>query len=122
MRALDPQNRITVTYDLAECGLMSGERLAPLGLLVNEALVNSMKYAHPAGVRGLLQLSCRPVFGNSVLVAVEDDGVGLPSGVDHHRGGGMGFRIMRALAEQLGATLTCRSSALGLMVQVIAPI
>jgi two-component sensor histidine kinase len=92
-----------------------------LGLIVNEALVNSVKYAHPAGVSGFVTVSCRPLYGDSLLVSIEDDGVGLPPHLGE-KGGGLGLRIMRSLAEELGGTLTFRSSPLGLTVQVVVPV
>ncbi len=93
----------------------------PLGLAINEAIINALKYAHPSGVAGQAIVSCRQVYGDSLLVSVEDDGVGLPDGVED-RGGGLGFRIMRSLAAELRAELSFRSSPLGLTVQLIVPL
>ena len=118
-KIFDPEGRLSICYELAEGARIPASRMAALGLIVNEAVVNSIKYAHPTGVAGSITLVCRPVFGDSLLVTVEDDGVGLPDAFDQQNDGGMGFRIMRSLADQLGATLTCRSSPLGLTMQVL---
>ena len=120
-QTFDPNGRVDLTMDVAGGSPLAPERLGALGLIVNEALINAMKYAHPSGVDGQITVTCRPMFGDSLLVTIEDDGVGLPENCEFETGvgGGVGFRVMRALAGQIGAKITCRSSALGLTVQVL---
>jgi two-component sensor histidine kinase len=44
--------------------------------------------------------------------------VGLSEDFDPHHGGGLGFRVVRGLARQLGATLVYESKGLGLTVRL----
>jgi hypothetical protein len=44
-----------------------------------------------------------------LVMTVADDGVGLPSDFNVRQARGLGMRIVRALAEQLGADLQVRS-------------
>jgi two-component sensor histidine kinase/ABC-type amino acid transport substrate-binding protein len=76
----------------------------PLGLATSELLINSLKYAYPAGETGPVRLSLRRGSAEALL-RVEDEGRGLPAGVDPGSSSSMGFTIVRGLAEQLGATL-----------------
>ena len=120
-RAFDSDGRVSLSYEFEESPVLSASRMTTLGLIVNEAMVNALKYAHPAGVNGFINVACRPIYGDSLIVTVEDDGVGLPPHVDHN-GGGLGLRIMHSLAEELGGSLSFRSSPLGLTVQVVVPV
>jgi two-component sensor histidine kinase len=116
---LDPEGRIRLIYDLAPNLKIEGPQLAVLGLLINEALTNTLKHAHPSGVSGEVMIACRAVAGDGLMITLEDDGVGLPEDMDADRDGGLGFGIMRALASQIGASVTHRSSPLGLRVQIL---
>ena len=93
-----------------------------IGFIVGELVTNAVKYAHPAGVPGKLHVSCESRPGGMVMVQVSDDGVGLPEGFDPRKGGGLGMRTVRALADQLGATLTFDSSGVGLSVRLLTPL
>lgn len=110
-----------MTCDLAEGMSLDGERLAAVGLIANEALTNAFKHAHPAGAPGEIRFSCRRISGDLVLV-IEDDGVGLPVGFNPGKDGGLGFRVMRGLAEQLGGRLAHQSTPLGLKVELLLPL
>jgi len=46
----------------------------------------------------------------------------LPEGFDPQKGGDLGFRSIRALAGQLGATIGFRSSGLGLVAEFRMPV
>jgi two-component sensor histidine kinase len=72
----------------------------PLGLMTNELLVNSMKYAYPPEARGQIRLILAR-DGDRAALSIEDDGAGLPEGIDPAACDSMGFTIVRGLAEQL---------------------
>ena len=91
-----------------------------VGLIVGELVTNSVKYAHPARVKGVIKLTCRKLRGATVI-RLEDDGVGLPDGFDPATGGGLGLRMTRLLAQQLRGQLTFHSTELGLCVELRVP-
>jgi two-component sensor histidine kinase/ABC-type amino acid transport substrate-binding protein len=76
----------------------------PIGLVASELLINSLKYAYPAGERGQVAVSLRRRGGEAVL-RIEDEGGGLPAGTDPASSTSMGFTIVRGLANQLRARL-----------------
>jgi two-component sensor histidine kinase len=102
------------------CLVAKGKAL-PLGLIIGELVTNAIKYAHPAGVRGKIDVACRRRPDGAIIVQVADDGVGLPDGFDPMGDGGMGFRVMRLLTEQLAATMDFESDGLGLRASVRVP-
>ena len=78
-------------------------RAVPIGLTVNELVGNALKYAFPGDMEGRLLVLFRRVEAEFLLV-VEDNGVGFNPEAPP-RGSGLGTRISRALAGQLGGSL-----------------
>jgi two-component system, sensor histidine kinase PdtaS len=95
-------DRIDVTIDCDDIGL-SVARATPLALVINEVVSNALKYAFPGGRRGRVQVSLKQEEGAFVLT-VSDDGIGFPPELEWRKAGGLGLRIVRALAAQLGGT------------------
>ncbi|MEM4196113.1 MAG: PAS domain S-box protein, partial [Methanothermobacter sp.] len=76
----------------------------PLGLIINELVTNSIKYAFPDG-RGTITIGMRKADG-SVELVVADDGVGLPEDVDPSSTGTLGLKLVGLLTEQLNGKMT----------------
>lgn len=91
---------ITVEKRLADFTL-SADQLQPLGILVNELLTNTMKYAFVGRNTG--RIAVEVSLSNAVVsVILEDDGPGLPESVDFHNSTGFGLQLVGMLAQQLG--------------------
>jgi two-component sensor histidine kinase len=73
----------------------------PLGLIVNELLSNALKYAFPGERTGQITISLRAGDRDEFVLTFNDDGVGLPPGVDLHRSESLGFQLVSMLVEQL---------------------
>jgi two-component sensor histidine kinase len=99
---------------------VAGNQALPIGLIVCEVVTNAVKYAHPSGVPGRLAVACGR-SGDHLVIDVVDDGVGLPDGFDPASGGQIGLNSIRALAGQLGATMTFASDPLGVAFQLRVP-
>lgn len=92
-----------------------------VGFIVGELVTNAVKYAHPTRVRGRIDLGCQSRPGGATLIQVADDGVGLPEGFDPAKEGGLGMRMVRTLANQLGANLSFDSTGIGLTIRLLLP-
>jgi two-component sensor histidine kinase len=97
------------------------EKAVAVALSVLEATTNAMKYAHPAGIPGLIEVSCYPDLNGGVTVEVIDDGVGLPEGFDPSIDGGLGMKVLRSLVRPLGGRVAFDSDGLGLRVRISVP-
>lgn len=95
---------------------IEAERAVPLGTIVSELIINSIKYAHPAGVAGRIAIRGSRVPGGVYRIEIADDGIGLPEGLDPDSSGGLGFQVVRALCSQLDARVRFDSHGLGLSV------
>lgn len=113
--------KVRLRYNLADNLRLDSIRLASLGMLVSEAIINALKHAHPSGVAGEIAITFRKIADEYVL-AIEDDGVGLPEGFDPVQDGGLGFRTMRHLALGLRGRLLHRSTPLGLRTELLFPV
>ena len=75
----------------------------PCGLVINELLSNSLKYAFRDGRTGEIGIDAAPVKNGEIKLVVHDDGVGIPAGVDIRNTETMGMRLVVGLVEsQLG--------------------
>jgi PAS domain S-box-containing protein len=83
----------------------------PCGLILNELLTNSLKYAFPNERAGeiLVQLSCAE--DETVKLTVADDGLGLPAHFDWKESQTLGLRIMNILGRQLDGAINRAAGA-----------
>ena len=79
------------------------DRAVAIGVIVNELVLNAMKYAYPED-KGPIRIGLKRVNGKHAMLSVEDDGIGhdikmLP------RSTGLGRSIVGAMATRLGANV-----------------
>jgi two-component sensor histidine kinase len=91
-----------------EPGAIDIKRALSLGLIVNELVTDSLKYAFPEGRGGRVAVGLARE-GSGFLLEVSDDGVGFPLGFDLAEGEGFGLGLVGLLAEQLGAEFSARN-------------
>jgi two-component sensor histidine kinase len=94
--------------------LIPSEKALRVGLIVGEIITNAVKYAHPTGIVGQIRFTCRGRSHETLTIEISDDGVGLPEGLDPNTSASLGFKLVRMLANQLGAAVAFDSNALGL--------
>ena len=72
----------------------------PCGLILNELISNSLKYAFPSGRSGRIGVDLHRAPDGRIDLAVSDDGVGPPPGFDIKRDGRVGLQTVLVLAEK----------------------
>lgn len=115
-----PEQPVRVEHRGGDCMVLM-RQVQPIVLILCEVFINAMKYAHPTGVPLVMTVECRAAADGRLVLTVSDDGVGLPEGFDIRTGGGLGFRIIRGLAAEIGADLQILSSTLGLSFRLSLP-
>lgn len=120
LASLATDNTVRVRENLSGGCHVTAEQASVLCLVMNEVLVNALKYAHPDGSQLNMHLSCAAAAGYTV-VEMADDGVGLPQGFDEARDGGVGFKLIHNLLRKIGATLDLQSSPQGLCFRISLP-
>ncbi|HEV2363692.1 MAG TPA: sensor histidine kinase [Caulobacteraceae bacterium] len=104
-----------------QAGVVDWRIAETLGMIVTELVINAIKYAHPAGAPGRIEVACREHPDGRLEVSVADDGVGLPEGFDPAADGGLGMRVVRSLARQMDAEVRVANHGLGLTIRVAVP-
>ncbi|QMW00365.1 hypothetical protein H3H32_20370 [Spirosoma foliorum] len=77
----------------------------PLGLIINEAITNALKYAFPNGRAGRVQVNLHKWNEGGYELVIADDGVGLPAELDPTQSRSLGMTLMYSFSEQLGGKL-----------------
>jgi PAS domain S-box-containing protein len=75
-----------------------------LGLIFNELITNSLKYAFPDSKDGFVDIEFRQENRNTII-RISDNGIGLPPDFDFAQAQGFGLRIVKLLTKQLNATI-----------------
>jgi two-component sensor histidine kinase len=107
-------DRLSVRQTLGNNCVVSSEQASVLALIVNEIVMNAVKYAHPADMPVELTVSCSRTSDGRTLLEISDDGVGLPDGFSEERDAGVGLKLIRSLARRIGASVEIESDELGL--------
>lgn len=100
-----------VSLELAiEDTFLAVDRAIPCGLILNELITNALKHAFPGGRRGALRVELKRVEGQGLQLAVGDDGIGLPAGLDVKSATSLGLQLVRLLSTQLNADLAVEAT------------
>ncbi len=75
-----------------------------LGLIINELVTNSLKYAFPNNVNGNISINLRNENENLEL-SVQDNGVGFPVDFDLNNTNSLGLQLVKAFTQQLKGNL-----------------
>lgn len=94
-------NVLEVKLDIAQA--------MPLGLIINEAITNIIKYAFPDNTPGIVTLSLADCEDGYYQFKISDNGIGLPSGFDLSNTSSMGMTLIKGLGEQLGGIVSIQS-------------
>lgn len=111
-------DKVLLSYDIADAALST--RIAvPLGLIVNELVTNSLKYAFDDRTDGRLTVELS-IDDSAMTLRVSDDGPGIDpqARVDS----GLGQKLTNSFAMQLGGELVTDSASNGTAHRLSIPI
>jgi two-component sensor histidine kinase len=104
-----PARSVRVRFDIDDLSL-SLDYAVPCGLILNELMSNCLKHAFPVGHSGTVYIGFHAEGEDKLCLVVRDDGVGVPADVDLGRTSSLGWRLIRALVEQLGGVVQCQTA------------
>jgi len=105
---------IALAFDIADI-VLSSDTAVPIGLIANEFVTNSLKYAF-GDKGGTISVSVEKSEGR-LRLCLRDNGKGLPSASPAAPpGSGTGMKLIEALANQVGSQAVWSSSDAGTMV------
>jgi two-component sensor histidine kinase/PAS domain-containing protein len=77
----------------------------PCGLIINELVTNSLKYAFPDERPGTITVIFKRNAEDQFTLVVSDDGIGLPAGFDPKTANSLGLKVVSSLARQISGAL-----------------
>ena len=104
LESFGAENRIQIHYGIKNIEL-DMDTAIPIGLIVNELLTNSFKYAFPNNRKGAIELNMERENSGLMVLSVADDGVGQKQ-EEHAENKGFGKQMIDLLVHQLDGQLT----------------
>lgn len=93
----------------------------PLGIIVNELISNSLKYAFPKGRNGKIHIKLhRDVNDKKKILTclcrhytlvVEDDGIGFPDSIDFRNTSSLGLQLVNTLVDQINGDIELKKKS-----------
>jgi two-component sensor histidine kinase len=98
------EEQVDIYYDVEDVSL-DVDVAIPLGLIINELITNSIKYAFPGGREGIIEISLHRENGQIELL-VADDGVGVAAAEKRADSTAFGANLIELLTKKLKGELT----------------
>lgn len=111
------QNRIVLDLDVIHLPI-SIDAAIPCGLIINELISNSLKYAFPNNRKGRIWLDLKLLSDSTYHLEIGDNGVGLPKEYNLMTTKTLGLKLVMDLVKQLEGILTTKTDE-GLVYSII---
>jgi two-component system, sensor histidine kinase PdtaS len=98
------QNKISFILDIDNIELDLTQAI-PVGLILNESITNSIKYAFDSGERGSIKVNMKISNSKNVELEIADNGKGLPDNFDVKKSNTLGMLLINGLVKQIGGNL-----------------
>ncbi len=101
-RSYAPNNhQIDLEIEVDKSIMFEMEKIVPLGLIINEVITNSLKYAFPNN-KGKVSIIMLPCDDNNCELNISDNGIGLPGNFTKENVN-LGMQLIEILAQQIDA-------------------
>ncbi len=91
-------DKITLKIDIKDVSL-GLENAIPCGLIINELVSNSLKYAFPENREGEIMIALYSINSNELVLEVGDNGIGIPEKQDFINADSIGLLLVKILSE-----------------------
>jgi two-component sensor histidine kinase/tetratricopeptide (TPR) repeat protein len=99
--SFDVRQRIRFQLDIARISVDVSQAV-PIGLILNEAITNSIKYAFPNEGRNEIKIAMHYLDNGQVKLHIADNGIGLPADFGNTKSSSLGVKLMKGLTEDIG--------------------
>jgi PAS domain S-box-containing protein len=93
------REKMTVRLEIENI-LFSIDDVIPCGLIINELMSNSLKYAFPEGRSGEIWITLQQLADEEILLNYRDSGVGFAGGFDWSKTKSLGLKLVQRLVTQ----------------------
>lgn len=95
-----PESRIGLHIDIPQIEL-GIDTAIPLGLLINEAITNALKYGFKDQEEGEISIVLEKEEKTEYILRIGDNGVGFPESITHKTSKSLGLKLIHNLSRQL---------------------
>lgn len=92
-------SKISVVSEMEDVFVLIDSAI-PCGLIINELVSNSLKYAFPAGATGEITIGLQRAANNEICLVIADNGIGMSPQFNFRRDGHLGLQTVFSLAEK----------------------
>jgi two-component sensor histidine kinase len=82
----------------------------PLGLILNEAITNSIKYAFPDDRTGMIYITLETKAENQYVLTISDNGIGFDLNLNNTKANSFGMSLIKGLTDDLDGKLTMENN------------
>ncbi|MHA3789153.1 tetratricopeptide repeat-containing sensor histidine kinase [Flavobacterium hauense] len=100
----DGKYRITFRLEIEKMDFPLSHSI-PIGLILNEAITNAMKYAFNSDDDAQILIALRPNSGQQCLLVIRDNGKGLPDDFNITESSSLGLRLIQGLTQDIKGDL-----------------
>lgn len=96
-------------------------KAASIALVVNELVTNCLKHAFPGDYKGIIDITCKR-DNDQVMLIVEDNGIGIPTGFDLSKLQSLGLSIVESIViNEIQGSINFIKKR-GLTVKIVLPV
>ena len=99
-----PQGGISLVFELEEV-FLNLDTSIPCGLIINEVVSNSLKYAFEGKEKGVIKVEFGKLSNGNLKLIISDDGIGLPEEFDIENAESLGLQLVTTLVTQVSGNL-----------------
>jgi len=97
------KEKITVQKKIDDV-ILETKKMFPLGIIINELLTNTFKYAFRDNKSGVINISLTQTAKNITLI-IQDNGTGFPESFNFNKSKGFGLMLVNIMSKQIGGNL-----------------
>jgi two-component sensor histidine kinase len=115
--SFDANDRISFRLDCDAIAL-DAVQAVPVGLILNEAVSNALKYAFPGKQKGKIHVSLKNADEDHCVLMITDNGIGMPEEKAALETASLGMSLMQGLSQQLDGTFILTDNYPGVAITV----
>jgi ligand-binding sensor domain-containing protein/two-component sensor histidine kinase len=104
VKAYSIEKEITLTFNIDNINI-GINTLVPLGLIINEVITNSLKYAFVDKTKGCISVDLKTIEENQFVLRISDDGIGLSDKVKEEHSKSLGTNIINLFVKRLKGSI-----------------
>jgi two-component system, sensor histidine kinase PdtaS len=112
LASLNAGKRVSINTDLDEI-VLPVETAVPCGILMNEIISNTLKYAFQDRGKGMISIQLKIADSKKCRLQIRDDGIGFDTSAPLNKDHAFGMHLIHILSEQLHGELEISSNNSG---------